>query len=186
MPDHKTVTEVILVNSQDEEQGTMEKLAAHQSGLLHRAFSVFIFNDAGEMLIQKRASHKYHSAGLWSNSCCSHPLPNESSVDAAERRLIEEIGINTSVEFSFSFEYKASFENGLTENELDHVFVGYSNSQGIINPDEISESKFIAIPELFKDMETEPEKYTVWFKIIIFEHWNKISEILEKSKLKSL
>ncbi len=185
MMDSNTI-EVILVNSEDEVQGKMEKISAHQLGMLHRAFSVFIFNDKGEMLIQKRAKEKYHSAELWSNTCCSHPLPNENSLDAAVRRLKEEIGISVPVEFAFSFEYRAEFENGLVENELDHVFVGFSNNPGIINPNELSESKFVALPDLFNDLNKHPEKYTVWFKIIVLEHWEKISRILEKNKLKTV
>jgi isopentenyl-diphosphate delta-isomerase len=177
------MNEVVLVNSKDEELGTMEKLAAHKSGHLHRAFSIFIFNDAGEMLIQKRASSKYHSANLWTNACCSHPAPNEKIEDAAKRRLKEELYLETPVDWVFSFEYKTEFENGLIENELDHVLVGHSNDKGIINPDEISALKFISIKELFKDLDSHPENYSIWFKIIVSKYWTRISTNLEKRKL---
>jgi len=174
------MNEVVLVNSKDEELGTMEKLAAHKSGHLHRAFSIFIFNDAGEMLIQKRASSKYHSANLWTNACCSHPAPNEKIEDAAKRRLKEELDLDTPVDWVFSFEYKTEFENGLIENELDYVLVGYSNEIGKINPEEVSDLKFIPIDELFIDINEHPENYSFWLKIIISKYWAKISTNLEK------
>ncbi len=183
MTQHLNFNEVVLVNSKDEVIGTMEKMAAHQSGELHRAFSVFIFNERGEMLIQKRAATKYHSAGLWSNACCSHPTLAETVEDAAHRRLKEELYLNAEAEFSFSFEYKAVFDNGLIENELDHVLVGFSNSRGSINREEVSALKFIPVSELATDMEINSEKYTEWFKIIVLNHWDKISTILEKRKL---
>src|ERR1044072_1062769 len=119
--------EVILVNERDEATGIMEKMEAHQKGVLHRAFSVFIFNNKNEMLLQQRAIKKYHSGGLWTKACCSHPRPGETKSDAALRRLYEELGFTTSIEKIFDFTYKASFENGLTENEFDHVFAGIYN-----------------------------------------------------------
>jgi isopentenyl-diphosphate delta-isomerase len=176
---------VVLVNSLNEEVGTMEKMAAHQSGELHRAFSVFIFNEKGEMLIQKRADTKYHSSGLWSNACCSHPAPGENVEEAAKRRLTEEIFLNADVDFLFSFEYKAILDNGLIENELDHIFIGFSNSRGSINRDEVSALKFISVLDLVTEMKAKPSNYSEWFKIILFNHWDKISTILEKRKLKT-
>jgi isopentenyl-diphosphate delta-isomerase len=177
--------EVILVDSNDEELGTMDKMAAHESGKLHRAFSVFIFNDNGEMLIQKRADKKYHSAGLWSNACCSHPAKYETIQIAAKRRLKEELFLHVDTEFLFYFEYKTEFDNGLIENELDHVLIGFSNSKGRINPEEVSDLKFISVEELVDDMRANSANYTEWFKIIVFHHWDKISCILEKRKLQT-
>ena len=126
--------QVILVNEQDEQTGVMEKMEAHQKALLHRAFSVFIFNDKGELLLQQRASDKYHSGGLWTNTCCSHPNPDEETITAAQRRLKEEMGFTTKLSKAFDFIYKSEFSNGLTEHEFDHVFTGYYN--GEIHPDE--------------------------------------------------
>ena len=121
--------EVILVNEADEQIGVMEKMEAHEKGLLHRAFSVFIFNDKGEMLLQQRALNKYHSGGLWTNACCSHPRPGEDTLQAAKRRLMEEMGIETSLTLKNSFTYKTAFENGLTEHEFDHIFIGTFNQE---------------------------------------------------------
>ena len=165
--------EVVLVNSEDQEIGTMEKLEAHEKGLLHRAFSVFLFNDKGEMLIQKRADSKYHSAGLWSNSCCSHPAKNESVEDAAKRRLIEEVLIETEVKSVFKFEYRAELNRNLVEHELDHVLIGFCNSFDQINPKEVSEMKFLSVDEIQRDIAENPNKYSAWFNIIMKEHWDK-------------
>jgi isopentenyl-diphosphate delta-isomerase len=118
------MNDVILVDKHDNSVGTMDKMKAHEMGVLHRAFSIFLFNDKGELLLQKRQESKYHSAGLWTNTCCSHPKPGETLIDGAKSRLMEEMGISTEIEFAFSFLYKAEFENGLTENEFDHVFIG--------------------------------------------------------------
>lgn len=159
--------EVILVNEHDQEIGTAEKLSAHENGQLHRAISVFIFNSKGELLLQKRASNKYHSADLWTNTCCSHPRPNEDKKDAATRRLKEEMGMETELKWLMSFKYKTVFENGLTEHELDHVFVGYSDEQPTINPDEASSFKYINMAELQKDIHENPDQYTYWFKELI-------------------
>jgi isopentenyl-diphosphate delta-isomerase len=164
--------EVVLVDSNDVDLGTMEKLEAHEKGLLHRAFSVFLFNDKGQMLIQKRADTKYHSAGLWSNSCCSHPAKNEPVENAATRRLIEEIYIETGVKRLFSFIYRAELNRNLVEHELDHVLIGFCNSFEKINPEEVSEMKFISMDKLKEDLSKHPEKYTVWFKIIIDTYWD--------------
>lgn len=165
--------EVVLVDSDDREIGTMEKLEAHEKGLLHRAFSVFLFNDQGEMLLQKRADSKYHSAGLWSNACCSHPAQNEPIEAAAKRRLREEIHLDTAVKSIFSFEYRAELSRNLVEHELDHVLIGFCNSFGELNPEEVSEMKFVDIETLRKDVDLQPEKYSAWFNIIMNSHWNK-------------
>lgn len=177
--------EVVLVNTNDDVIGTMEKMEAHLTGNLHRAFSVFIFNDKGEMLIQKRADSKYHSAGLWSNACCSHPVLKEKIEDAAKRRLKEELHLEIETNFIFSFQYKTIFDNGLIENELDHVLIGFSNSRGCINREEVSALKFISMNDLAEEMNVNPTRFSEWFKIIVLEHWNKISPILENRKLQT-
>ena len=160
-------THVVLVNEQDEFIGTMEKMEAHEKGLLHRAFSVFIFNDQGEMLIQRRALKKYHSGGLWTNACCSHPFPNEDVHHAAERRTNEELGIQIELTKAFSFTYKADLDAGLTEYEFDHVFIG--NYQGKIsaNQDEVGDYAYLDVNYLSSHIEKHPEKYTVWFRIAL-------------------
>ncbi|RCL75174.1 MAG: isopentenyl-diphosphate Delta-isomerase [Flavobacteriales bacterium] len=166
--------EVQLVNSTDEPTGTMEKLEAHEKGLLHRAISVLIFNSNQEILLQRRALQKYHSPGLWTNTCCSHPYPNENANEAAVRRLKEEMNIQATLKFAFKFEYKASFSNGLTEHELDHVFIGNSNDTPHLNTDEAVAFKWISLMDLKKEIKNSPEKYTVWFKIMINEYYNQI------------
>lgn len=158
---------VILVDENDKETGLMEKLEAHKSGLLHRAISVFIFNKKNELLLQKRALNKYHSAGLWTNTCCSHPRAGEETKAAAIRRLQEEMGLNTKLKWSFSFHYKATLENGLTENELDHVFIGSHDAAPVPNPDEVIEWKYVNMEDLKSDINTNPENYTFWFKLIL-------------------
>jgi isopentenyl-diphosphate Delta-isomerase len=165
---------VILVNESDEEIGSMEKMQAHVEARLHRAFSVFTFNSKNELMLQKRASHKYHSGGLWTNTCCSHPAPGEKSEDAAHRRLMEEMGFDCDLEESFSFLYCRKLDHGLTENELDHVFKGFYNEQPLINPDEVEEWKFINSEDLRKSLKKEPQLYTEWFRIICEEHWEHI------------
>lgn len=159
--------EVVLVNEKDEAIGHMEKMEAHEKGLLHRAISVFIFNDKGEMLLQKRASHKYHSAGLWTNTCCSHPRPGESTQDAAQRRLMEEMGITATLLPKGHFIYKTEFGNGLTEYELDHLFVGNYNSNPVINHEEASEYCWKSVNEIKAHIQSSPGAYTTWFKIAI-------------------
>lgn len=156
---------VILVDEQDIETGSMEKMEAHIQGLLHRAFSVFIFNSQGEMLLQQRALRKYHSGGLWTNACCSHPKPNESTIAAAHRRLKEEMGFDTPLEEAFQFKYKASFANGLTEHEFDHVFVGYYD--GIIesNFDEVESFAFRSMERIEASIAEYADFYTEWFLI---------------------
>jgi isopentenyl-diphosphate delta-isomerase len=156
---------VILVNERDEEIGTMEKMSAHEEGVLHRAISIFIFNEKGEMLLQQRASKKYHSGGLWTNACCSHPRPGEETEAAAVRRLKEELGFETSLNKVFDFVYKTSFDNGLIEYEFDHVFIG--NYNGIISPNvnEVKDYCYKSLEEIESSLQTHPHKYTVWFKI---------------------
>ena len=157
---------VILVNEQDEVIGEMEKMEAHLKGVLHRAFSVFIFNDKNELLLQKRASSKYHSGGLWSNSCCSHPRIDESVVQAGSRRLVEEMGFLVPLNPIFSFIYFAKLDNDLTEHELDHVLIGRYSEPPNLNPDEAEDWKYVGLDELAVDMSEHPENYTEWFKII--------------------
>lgn len=157
---------VVLVNKKDEEVGTEEKLKAHQKGKLHRAFSVFLFNKKGDFLIQKRAESKYHSPGLWTNTCCSHPKPNEELKKAAQRRLKEEMGISCDLKKKFNFIYKAEMGN-LTEHEFDHVFFGEFNGKPKPNKKEVSDWKRISPVDLRKDIKKNPWKYTPWFKIII-------------------
>lgn len=158
---------VILVDTEDNELGTMEKMEAHQKGLLHRAFSVLLFDRSGKVLLQKRAKNKYHSSGLWTNTCCSHPLPGEPLEDAASRRLKEEMGIDVRPDFSYSFIYKAELDQNLTEHELDHVFVGIFDGPPQINKKEVEDWKYVDLQWLREDMLTHPEDYTVWFKLIV-------------------
>lgn len=158
---------VILVDKNDNPLGTMEKLEAHRKGILHRALSVVLFNEAGQMLLQKRAKHKYHSSGLWTNTCCSHPLPGEDVRDAARRRLREEMGIDLQPSFSHTFIYEASLDNGLTENELDHVFVGTWNDAPHINTDEVEDWKYADLRWLKEDVKRNPSAYTAWFRILL-------------------
>lgn len=156
---------LVLVNEADEAIGTMEKMEVHQKGLLHRAFSVFIFNKKGEMLLQQRADNKYHSPGLWTNACCSHPLMNEAVKDAAVKRLKEELGFTTELTKAFSFTYRAEFDNGLTEHEFDHVFLG--TWQGDISPDprEVKDHCYMTMEAIATSMAMQPQRYTSWFKI---------------------
>jgi len=163
---------VILVNEQDEETGTMEKLEAHLHGFLHRAFSVFIFNRKGEMLLQQRALNKYHSGGLWTNACCSHPRPGELTEDAATRRLKEELGFETPLKKIFQFTYQASFDNGLTEHEFDHVFFGRYSGEINFNKHEVKDICFRSIEEIESSLETHPQKFTKWF-LIAFPKMNE-------------
>jgi isopentenyl-diphosphate delta-isomerase len=169
---------VVLVDSQDNEVGIMEKLEAHEKGLLHRAFSIFLFNSKGEMLLQQRALSKYHSPGLWTNACCSHPAPNETTLEAGKRRLQEELGLSTVLVEAFKFEYRASFDNSLTEHELDHVLVGYTDDFPQLNPDEAQDYRWFRWSDLLSEMALYPEKFTVWFKIILTEHIEKLEKEL--------
>lgn len=157
--------EVILVDEHDVPTGTMEKMEVHQKALLHRAFSVFIFNQKGEMLLHKRADKKYHSGGLWTNACCSHPKPGEDTATAASIRLQEEMGFNTPLTKAFDFVYKAPFDNGLTEHEFDHVFTGTYDGDIVPNPEEVSDYCFKTVAEIRNSIQSHPRKYTEWFKI---------------------
>ena len=158
-------TEVILVDEQDRPVGKAEKMKAHREGLLHRAFSVFIFNDKGEMLLQQRAAHKYHSGGLWTNACCSHPAPGETTAAAASRRLQEEMGFSTALTKIFDFTYRAEFDNGLTEHEYDHVYIGNYDGTILAHEAEVKDHCFMSIQMITDMMQLHPEKYTSWFKI---------------------
>jgi len=157
---------VILVDSKDYPIGTMEKLEAHQKGVLHRAYSVFLFNNNNELLLQKRAKGKYHSSDLWSNTCCSHPEPGEHLTTSAQNRLLEEMGITTSLQSLFSFTYKTKFSNGLIEHELDHVLIGRFNASPLPNPAEASDWKYASLKEISNEVKENPEAYTFWFKKI--------------------
>ena len=156
---------VILVDEKDEPVGVMEKLEVHQKALLHRAFSIFLFNSKGEMLLHKRASNKYHSGGLWSNACCSHPRPGEQTLDAAHSRLKEEMGISTNLTKIFDFTYKATFDNGLSEFEFDHVFIGNYDGQIVPDKEEVSDYCFKTMKDIKDSLQSHQHKYTAWFKI---------------------
>ncbi len=158
---------VILVDEYDNEIGTMEKMEAHQKGLLHRAFSVLIYNSKGELLLQKRAQTKYHSGGLWTNTCCSHPYPEESIFQAAQRKLKQEMGIELETKFAFKFTYKTPLDNNLTEHEVDHVLIGLYDGQPKLNPIEAEDWKFEKSETVKGDMMINPERYTYWFKAIL-------------------
>jgi len=172
---------VQLVDENDNPSGLMEKIEAHKKGLLHRAVSVLLFNSKGEVLLQKRALHKYHSPGLWTNTCCSHPFPGEETLFAAERRLKEEMNIDSSLQFAFKFGYRAEFENGLIENELDHVFIGFSDETPHLNTDEAMGFRWASLTDLMNDINSNPEDYTTWFKIIIRDYMNQIESVLNES-----
>jgi isopentenyl-diphosphate delta-isomerase len=161
---------VILVDEHNNEIGLMEKLEAHQKALLHRAFSIFIINSKGELLLQQRALNKYHSGGLWTNTCCSHPRAKEQTIDAAHRRLKEEMGFDCELTEKFSFLYKAPFDNGLTEHELDFIFIGEFNGIPNINPQEVKDYAWMMIDDVLLDVKQFPNKYTEWFKIILNEY----------------
>lgn len=157
--------QVILVDTEDTAIGVMGKLAAHQEGFLHRAFSIFIFNSNGELLMQQRALEKYHSAGKWTNTCCSHPRPNELTLTAAKRRLQEEMGMDCELTYGFNFLYRASFDNNLIEHELDHVFFGVSDEVPMINPTEVASFKYVKLAALNEDIIENADDYTVWLKL---------------------
>lgn len=171
--------EVIVVDQFDNEVGTMEKMEAHQKGVLHRAFSVLLFNSAGEILLQKRSVEKYHSGGMWTNTCCSHPLPGEEVEAAARRRLREEMGVDLQPTFSYSFVYKVELDGGLIEHELDHVFFGSFDGTPEINVNEVSEWKYVSLSDLKSDMLKHPDDYTHWFKLIVGNP--KIDSVIESS-----
>ncbi len=175
--------QVSLVDHHDNEIGQMEKLEAHQKGLLHRAFSVLIFNDKSELLLQKRAFGKYHSEGLWTNTCCSHPNPGESNLSAAHRRLQEEMGFDCEMKELFYFIYKAELDNNLIEHELDHVLIGHTNQDPILNQEEAIDFKWLNLEQLKKAISEKPTDFTFWFKVIILEHFDKIKKSIENESL---
>ena len=167
---------VILVNQKDEQIGLMPKLEAHEKAVLHRAFSVFILNSKNEIMLQQRAHHKYHSPLLWTNTCCSHQREGETNIQAGSRRLFEEMGFETGLKELFHFIYKAPFDNGLTEHELDHVMIGYYEEEPKINSEEVENWKWMCIEDVRSDMQLHPEVYTVWFKIIFDEFYHYLEE----------
>ena len=174
--------EVILVNEKDEELGLMEKMEAHRKGLLHRAFSVFIFDSKGKMLLQQRAATKYHGAHLWTNACCSHPYPGEDVEAAAARRLEEELGFTTPVSRIFSFTYRAEVENGLVEHEYDHVFAGIYEGKIEANPVEVADYDYREMKEIKESLEQHPGNYTAWFAIAFpqIEKWWELNKAFVK------
>jgi isopentenyl-diphosphate delta-isomerase len=165
--------QVVLVNEHDEPIGLMPKMEAHEKAVLHRAFSVFVLNDRKEIMLQQRAAHKYHSPLLWTNTCCSHQRAGETNLQAGSRRLFEEMGFETPLKELFHFIYKAPFDNGLTEHELDHVMIGYYQNAPIINLEEVASWKWMSIEDVRMDILKNPQLYTVWFKIIFekFYHY---------------
>ncbi len=167
--------QVILVNENDEQIGLMPKMEAHEKALLHRAFSVFVFNDENELLLQQRAADKYHSPLLWTNSCCSHQRNGESNLEAGKRRLQEEMGFVCELKEVTSFIYKAPFDNGLTEHELDHIMIGNFNDNPVINREEVESFKWMTVEEVKEDMVKHPAIYTAWFKIIFEKYYSFIS-----------
>ncbi len=166
---------VILVDEQDNQLGLMPKMEAHEKAVLHRAFSVFIFNIKGELMLQQRAAHKYHSPLLWTNTCCSHQRDGETNIEAGKRRLEEEMGFKTDLKEVFSFVYKAPFDNGLTEHEFDHVMVGTFSGEPQINKNEVASYKWMSLEAVKHDIELQPDLYTAWFKIIFKESYSKLT-----------
>ena len=168
---------VILVNEDDKQLGLMGKMEAHEKAVLHRAFSVFVFNKKGELLLQQRALDKYHSPGLWTNTCCSHQRDRELNIEAGQRRLQEEMGFQCELQELFWFVYKAAFDNGLTEHELDHVMIGSFEDDPIINPEEVASFKWMLLDDVKKSMKEQPELYTEWFKIIFNEYDQRLVKL---------
>ena len=169
---------IVLVDELDQETGIMEKMEVHRKALLHRAFSVFVFNSKGEMLLQRRAFSKYHSGGLWTNTCCSHPFPGESVEMAAKRRLVEELGFQTDVKMAFNFIYKAELDNELTEYEFDHVLIGEYEGGLVTNKNEVGDCCYRSMDDIRSDMSLHPNKYTAWFLIV----FPMLEEYLSKNK----
>jgi isopentenyl-diphosphate delta-isomerase len=167
---------VILVNEKDEPIGLMPKMEAHEKAVLHRAFSVFVLNSKNEIMLQQRAHHKYHSPLLWTNTCCSHQREGETNIQAGSRRLFEEMGFQTELKELFHFIYKAPFDNGLTEHELDHVMIGYYNDAPHINTEEVEDWKWMPIEAVKNDMQHNPDVYTIWFKIIFDKFYHFLEE----------
>jgi isopentenyl-diphosphate delta-isomerase len=181
MTESNSKEEVVLVDSEDQMIGTMEKMAAHQSGALHRAFSIFIINSNGQWLMQQRALDKYHSAGLWTNTCCSHPRPNETNFAAGTRRLDEEMGLHCELEPLFHFTYQCELPNGLIEHELDHVMVGFTDEHPIPNADEVAAFQYVDPEALAQSIQNHPDKYTVWFKLC----FEKVKDqLMQRAQLK--
>jgi isopentenyl-diphosphate delta-isomerase len=180
-----SLTNVVLVNAHDEPIGVMEKMEAHREPHLHRAFSIFLFNQYNEMLLQKRALSKYHSGGLWTNACCSHPFPQEAVDLAAHRRLREELGISTSLYKAFHFTYEAAFDNGLYEHEFDHVFIGSYSGELQPDPAEVEDYCYKSMEEVKEDLKLKPEAYTPWFKIALpyLEAYLQENQILSQKEL---
>jgi len=172
---------VILVNKSDKKIGLMPKMEAHEKGVLHRAFSVFIFNNKRQLLLQKRNLNKYHSPGLWTNTCCSHQRDGESNINAGIRRLQDEMGFKTDLKEIGSFIYKVKFDNGLIEHELDYILVGEYENDVEPNPQEVDDWKWIGLEEINNDIKTNPEEYTEWFKIIMDNHYNDLKIFLNES-----
>jgi isopentenyl-diphosphate delta-isomerase len=170
--------ELILVDENDQEIGVMEKMEAHEKGLLHRAFSVLLFNNEGKLLLQQRALNKYHSPGLWTNTCCSHPRPMETTEAAANRRLFEEMGLHAPLEEVFHFTYRAELEYGLIEHEIDHVFIGYSDETPHLNLEEVMGFKWMSLSDIQSDMRSNPSHYTAWFHLLIKDHYSSIQNAL--------
>lgn len=166
--------QVVLVDKEDNPIGLMPKMEAHEKGVLHRAFSVFILNNDGELMLQQRALHKYHSPGLWTNTCCSHQRDGETNSAAGKRRLNEEMGFEVELREVTSFIYKAPFDNGLTEHELDHIMIGQYNGVPKINPEEVADWKWMPLHTVRDDIKKHPENYTVWFIIIFEQFYEKI------------
>lgn len=171
-----------MVDEYDVPTGTIEKMEAHQKALLHRAFSVFIFNSKGQMLLQQRALNKYHSGGLWANACCSHPYIGQQTLAAAEKRLQEEMGFTTALTKAFSFIYKAPFDNGLTEHEYDHVFTGIYNGTIVPDKTEVKDFCFMDMALIKASLQSQPEKYTVWFKIAFPKMEDYLAEATTNNK----
>lgn len=171
--------QVVLVTEKDEVLGLMNKQEAHKKGVLHRAFSVFLFNDKGEMLLQKRAAGKYHSPSCWTNAVCSHPRKEETYLEAANRRLKEELGINTEIQEKFHFIYKANVGQGLWEHELDFVFTGIYNGKFLLNTEEVEETRYISIENLILELKNNPESFTEWFKIILQEYLHEVNTVVK-------
>jgi len=166
--------EVIVVDPNDIPIGTAPKLEAHQNGLRHRAISVIIGDHRGRMLLHRRAAGKYHSGGLWTNTCCSHPRPGEHATDAAVRRLAEEMGITCPLAFIFSMNYRAEVSNNLIEDEIVHVFSGHFDGTPTPNPLEVSEWRWKPFAEIEREVDQRPEIYTVWFRKIRYDFWNDV------------
>lgn len=168
--------QVVTVNEQDEQLGTLDKLEAHKSGVLHRAFSIFIVNKNNELLLQQRAADKYHSQNLWSNTCCSHPMPGEETLDAAHRRLMEEMGFDCDLQFMFTLRYCSDVGNGLTENEMDHVYFGRYDGPVNTNPEEVQNHRFISPEKLLQETAEQPQRFTAWLHLALPKFIEQLGE----------